>query len=56
MSVKSFLFSEGMKSFGGSVFQSVESSRSVVLSLAELGRLLGFCLFASRAQASLREK
>ena len=56
MSVRSFLFSEGMKSFGGSVFRSAESSSLVVLSLAGLGRLLVFRLLASRMLASLREK
>ncbi len=50
------LFSEGMKSSGGSVFQSVKSSSLVVLSLAGLGRLLISRLLASRMLTSLREK
>jgi len=56
VSVRLFLFSGGMKSFGGSVFQSVESSSLVVLSLAGLGRLLVFRLLAGCMLASLREK
>jgi hypothetical protein len=45
-----------MKSFGGSVFQSVESSSLVVLSLAGSGRLLAFRLLAGRILTSSREK
>ena len=56
MTVRSFLFSECMKSFGGSVFQSVKTSSLVVLSLAGSGKLLIFRLLASRMLASLREK
>jgi hypothetical protein len=56
VSVRLFLFSGGMKSFGGSVFQSVESSSSVVLSLAGSGGLLVFRLMACRMPESSREK
>ena len=56
MSVRLFLFSEGMKSFGHSVFQNVENSSLVAGSLAGLGRLSVFRLLASRMPESSREK